>query len=85
MYWAPATKVSSRSNENFLSERLYNRLHGTKFYQLKAKMEANKVPSSHFSMEDKSVAVDLNPIENVWSWMKNKLQDSKATNLPALQ
>ena len=28
---------------------------------------------------------DLNPIENVWSWMKNKLQDSKATNLPALQ
>ena len=85
LYWAPATKVSSRPDENFLSERLYNRPHGTKFYQLKAKMEANKVPSSHFSMEDKSVAVDLNPIENVWSWMKNKLQDSKATNLPALQ
>ena len=140
LYWAPATKVSSRPDENFLSERLYNRPHGTKFYQLKAKMEANKFPSSHFSMEDKRVAVelwkagvplknireqlkmserslfmrlhgtthflqdgapchrskivkswfaerpeiklidwpgnspDLNPIENVWSWMKNKLQ-----------
>ncbi len=28
---------------------------------------------------------DLNPIENVWNWMKNKLQDSKATSLPQLQ
>ena len=45
LYWAPATKVSSRPDENILSESLYNRPHGTKFYQLKAKMEANKVPS----------------------------------------
>ena len=28
---------------------------------------------------------DLNPIENVWNWMKQKLQDSKATSLPQLQ
>jgi transposase len=28
---------------------------------------------------------DLNPIENVWNWMKNKLQDSKATSLPQLK
>ncbi len=28
---------------------------------------------------------DLNPIENVWAWMKTQLQDSKATNLKELQ
>ena len=28
---------------------------------------------------------DLNPIENVWNWMKQQLQDSKATSLPQLQ
>ena len=32
LYWAPATKVSSRPDENFLSERLYNRPHRTNFY-----------------------------------------------------
>ena len=28
---------------------------------------------------------DLNPIENVWAWMKSQLRDSKATSLPQLQ
>ena len=28
---------------------------------------------------------DLNPIENVWSWMKQQLRDSTATSLPDLQ
>ena len=28
---------------------------------------------------------DLNPLENVWNWMKQQLQDSKATSLPQLQ
>ena len=28
---------------------------------------------------------DLNSIENVWNWMKQQLQDSKATSLPQLQ
>ena len=74
LYWAPATKVSSRPDENFLSESLYNRKHGTKFYQLKAKMEANKFPSSHFSMEDKRVAVELwkagVPLKNIREQLK---------------
>jgi hypothetical protein len=28
---------------------------------------------------------DLNPIENVWSWMKMQLRSSKAKNLKELQ
>ena len=28
---------------------------------------------------------DLNPIENVWAWMKQQLQNCKATSLPELQ
>ena len=32
LYWARATKVSSRPDKNFLSERLYNRPHRTNFY-----------------------------------------------------
>ncbi len=47
---------------------------------------SNAIPN--FSMEDKQVAgnsPDLNLHQNVWNWMKNKLQDSEATSLPQLQ
>jgi hypothetical protein len=36
-------------------------------------------------MSTRGNSPDLNPIENVWNWMKNKLQDSKATSLPQLK
>ena len=54
LYWASATKVSSRPD--------------------KAKMEEKKVPSSHFSMEDKRVAVELwkagVPLKNIREQLK---------------
>ena len=28
---------------------------------------------------------DLNPIENLWNWMKDQLQEKKVTSVPALQ
>ena len=48
-------------------------------------MEARR-NTPHISLIDwPGNSPDLNPIENVWNWMKRKLQDSKATSLPQLQ
>ena len=72
---------------------LFMRLHGTThFLQDRAPCHRSKIVKSWFAERPEIKLIDwpgnspdLNPIENVWSWMKNKLQDSKATNLPALQ
>ena len=72
---------------------LFMRLHGTThFLQDGAPCHRSKIVKSWFAERPEIKLIDwpgnspdLNPIENVWSWMKNKLQDSKATNLPALQ
>ena len=54
-------------------------------------LEKLKLPSRKMAAKPlitqgmKDNSPDLNPIENVWAWMKSQLRDSKATSLPQLQ
>ncbi len=50
-------------------------------------MTADQKPTTHISREIKVAAVDLNPIENAWDWMKDRLAENtpRASSLDMLQ
>ena len=50
-------------------------------------MTADQKPTTHISREIKVAAVDLNPIENAWDWMMDRLAENtpRASSLPMLK
>ena len=70
----------------------FMRIHGCKrFLQDGASCHKSKKTLAHLAAQPFSIidwpgnSPDLNPIENVWNWMKDQLQNINITSVPMLQ